>query len=321
VDAALTGHLLSLPTARVHYEREPFEEDTMNRRRFDVIVGTDATEEARAAVKAMGDFPWPAGTTVKPVVACRTAESRGWPEYVKAAFDRSYAQAGLAAQRLLERRWPGTTFALVDESPANAILGEARRRRSRVIVLGSRNRGWVARRLLGSVAAAVTRHAPCAVLVIRGRPRRFARIMIGVDGSRHARHAVDFVKRLPPPRTGAVTVVRAVEPYRTPSMPFMPSRARTMLARQSARLDAVSVRAARTELARHERVLRRAGWKARAAIVRDYPLQGVLSAAARARADLLVIGARGIGGIERLLLGSVAEAILDRAPISVLVVR
>jgi nucleotide-binding universal stress UspA family protein len=36
---------------------------------------------------------------------------------------------------------------------------------------------------------------------------------------------------------------------------------------------------------------------------------------------LLVVGARGAGGIERLLLGNVAEGVLDRAPISVLIVR
>ena len=37
--------------------------------------------------------------------------------------------------------------------------------------------------------------------------------------------------------------------------------------------------------------------------------------------DVLVIGARGTGGIERLLLGSVAEGAMARAPMSVLVVR
>jgi nucleotide-binding universal stress UspA family protein len=38
-------------------------------------------------------------------------------------------------------------------------------------------------------------------------------------------------------------------------------------------------------------------------------------------ADLLVLGARGVGGVTRLLLGSVAEGALGRAPVSVLVVK
>jgi nucleotide-binding universal stress UspA family protein len=34
-----------------------------------------------------------------------------------------------------------------------------------------------------------------------------------------------------------------------------------------------------------------------------------------------VIGARGVGGVERLLMGSVAEGALDRCPVTVVVVR
>jgi nucleotide-binding universal stress UspA family protein len=36
---------------------------------------------------------------------------------------------------------------------------------------------------------------------------------------------------------------------------------------------------------------------------------------------VLVIGARGTGGVARLLLGSVAEGVMTRATMSVLVVR
>ena len=37
--------------------------------------------------------------------------------------------------------------------------------------------------------------------------------------------------------------------------------------------------------------------------------------------DLVVLGARGLGGIRRLLLGSVSEAVLTHATCSVLIVR
>ena len=46
-----------------------------------------------------------------------------------------------------------------------------------------------------------------------------------------------------------------------------------------------------------------------------------LAATKTARAQLLAVGARGHGRLERLLLGSVAEGALHRAPVSVLVVR
>ena len=51
------------------------------------------------------------------------------------------------------------------------------------------------------------------------------------------------------------------------------------------------------------------------------PWRDLLDAAKAGRADVLVIGARGTGGVERLLLGSVAEGAMARAPMSVLVIR
>jgi nucleotide-binding universal stress UspA family protein len=40
-----------------------------------------------------------------------------------------------------------------------------------------------------------------------------------------------------------------------------------------------------------------------------------------ARAQLLVVGARGTSGVRHLLLGSVAEGALNRSPVAVLVAR
>ena len=51
------------------------------------------------------------------------------------------------------------------------------------------------------------------------------------------------------------------------------------------------------------------------------PSLGLLLAVGEARAGLLVIGARGIGGVDRLLLGSVADGGIQHAPVSVLVAR
>jgi len=46
-----------------------------------------------------------------------------------------------------------------------------------------------------------------------------------------------------------------------------------------------------------------------------------LFAAAAADADLVVVGARGLGALKRLLLGSVSEGVLRNAERSVLIVR
>jgi nucleotide-binding universal stress UspA family protein len=237
------------------------------------------------------------------------------------AFDRAFTHTAHAAQGILCRRWPTAEVRVVDQTPADAILTIARRRHAKAIVLGSRHRNWIARRLLGSVSAAVLRHALCPVLVVRGRPRAFDRVVIGVDGSRHSQHAVEFVGRLPVPKPKTATLVRVVEPIRMPSTPFMFGTGRAMLIRQAKRMNAAAARPARAELTRHARHLRRSGWRVQSAIVWGTPVPQLLSTASRARAHLLVIGARGVGGVKRLLLGSVAEGVLDRAPMSILLVR
>lgn len=51
------------------------------------------------------------------------------------------------------------------------------------------------------------------------------------------------------------------------------------------------------------------------------PAEEIAKAAAAWPADVIVVGSHGRGGLKRVLLGSVAEAVLRRAPCPVLVVR
>jgi nucleotide-binding universal stress UspA family protein len=51
------------------------------------------------------------------------------------------------------------------------------------------------------------------------------------------------------------------------------------------------------------------------------PAAEIIRFAAEKKADLIVIGSRGKGGLERLLLGSVADEVVRTAPCSVLVVK
>ena len=58
------------------------------------------------------------------------------------------------------------------------------------------------------------------------------------------------------------------------------------------------------------------------AIVREgYPATVIEEEAERVGADLVVIGTRGLGGLKHLLLGSIAERVVQRAPCPVLTVK
>jgi nucleotide-binding universal stress UspA family protein len=287
--------------------------------RFPVVIATDGSPESRAALAVVVGFPWPPGATVAAVVARSGLTGVADRGPIASALDRATEAISRHARRALGRRWPEAPVAFLTGAPAEAILAEARRRRARVIVVAPRPRGRLSRLFLGSVTRAVVRRAPCAVLVARGRARRVRRLVIGLDGSRHARRAVDLVAALTPPAGGRVTLVAAVEPVRVPSTGLLPASARDVIRTEAARLEAERVTAARVELDRAAASLAPAGWAVGRLVRTGVPLPTLLDVAARA--DLLVLGARGIGALEGLLLGSVADGAVSQAPGSVLIAR
>ena len=64
-----------------------------------------------------------------------------------------------------------------------------------------------------------------------------------------------------------------------------------------------------------------AGLSARWVLRTGVPYKEIVGAAARERADLIVIGTHGRGGLDRALLGSVADRVIRLAPCPVVTVR
>jgi nucleotide-binding universal stress UspA family protein len=242
-----------------------------------------------------------------------------WPATVWAAVDESMDRVAGAAQRALRSRWPTAEVAVLDKPPADAIVAEGRG--ADAIVVGSRGYGALARLVLGSVSRTVVRRASSPTLVVRSRPREIRRFVLGLDGSANSRRAVEFVARLQPPRGGQVSLVSALEPMRVGSLGLMPAGVRGTLARELTAARDQQMQTARRHLTAATAALKRAGWGVRSAIRWGIPLDELLSAARGAGAHVIVIGARGTGGVARMLLGSVAEGVLSRARVPVLVVR
>jgi len=153
-----------------------------------------------------------------------------------------------------------------------------------------------------------------------GRPG-LRTVVLAVDGSPHARRAAAFAARLAPPAGGRVTVVSVVEPVRPPSMALMPASIRGHLAGAAAELERARLIAGRRWAEAAVRTMEKGGWRARVSVRTGVPLAEILRAVKEARADLLVLGARGTGGLARVLLGSVADGALRLATVPVLVVK
>lgn len=287
--------------------------------RFTVLVATDGSAPATAMLKTVVGLPWPRGTRVSGVVAAEGWLSRGPAGQVREVLERMLAATASEAAVTLARRWPGVQVSRVAGPPADGILREARRRRATVIAVGSSGRGRLDRLVVGSVSAAVVRRATCSVLVVKGPPSAIRHVAIGFDGSRNAGRAVDLVAALAPPAGGRVTLVRAVPPEHAPSVHRLPPAGRRIVEERTVALNERALAAARREVERAVARLARRGWKVRADVRLASAASMVLEAGAAA--DLLVVGARGAGGLRGLLLGSVADAALHRAPTSVVVVR
>ena len=145
------------------------------------------------------------------------------------------------------------------------------------------------------------------------------RVVVGIDGSGHAKRAIAHLARWS--GGGRITVVRVIEPGKLPSLALLPAGVRATVERLAQAELGVRLRRARREAEGAALRLRHAGWRARAVVCVGAPLPELLRTVRDARAGLLALGARGAGGVSKPLLGSVADGALKRAPVPVLIVR
>ena len=210
----------------------------------------------------------------------------------------------------------------MDKAPSDGILTEAKKFRADMIVVGWRGYGPARGLLMGSVSRGVVRGAKCAVLVVRRRPAApIQQIMLAFDGSPNARRAVSLVARLSPARDGRVMLVGVAELIAPTSRGPSVAGIRASIDRGLKRINTERSRAAMRALNQAAQELKRAGWRTRTELRTGEPLRELIDSASKSEADLLVVGARGTSGVRHLLLGSVAEGVLNRSPVPVLLAR
>lgn len=292
----------------------------MTGRNFKVLAATDGSPAARAALQTALRFPWPEPSAAQVLVACRNVEGTSGLDLFEEIWQQAAQHEADYARKALAARWPDATLMTPDELPVDAVLKEARRGKADVIVLGWRGHGSCERLLAGSVSRAIVRRSASPVLVAREAPRSVKRIVLGYDGSSQARRAIQLLARVPPPRGNQVLLISVVEFLRTIDVSWLPASIRASLKEQAERLNARKLAEARKKLESAAYALVAAGWRVTTTAIDGAPLEVLVRACGEHRADVLVVGARAKRGVERALLGSVANGALDRCRIPVLVV-
>ena len=206
-------------------------------------------------------------------------------------------------------------------SPGWGIVTKAESCSADLIIVGAHGMSAAARILVGSVSRQVMRHAPCSVRIARSQTkldRTPLRLVIGFDGSSDAQNAVRTVAgRVWPPET-QVKLVTAID-----------DTMRTAIAARILKLDE-RVRLRRTDDEHHwlatmsetaAEELRHAGLEATCSAIEGDPKRVLLNAARECQAEALFLGATGLRGLRRLLLGSVSNAVATAAECTVEIVR
>jgi nucleotide-binding universal stress UspA family protein len=254
-----------------------------------------AVWEARARGVALTVcHAWAPGVDGPPGDGAAAEAARRYGERVLAGGLRR-AQAGIG---------PGEVRPLPAPGPPARVLCE-RSTDATMVVVGARGGGGLSGLPLGSVSLQVAGHASGPVTVVRGHIRRVpghrpGPVVVGADGSGASQAAAAFA-------------------FGEAALRGVPLLAVCALADSAAVLGG-----GRQVEADFERVLGKCAADHPEVTVRRVLAQGAPRGAlleAASQAQLLVIGARGRGGLRGMVLGSVSLAVLHYAPCPVTVIR
>lgn len=194
-----------------------------------------------------------------------------------------------------------------------------------LIIMTTHGRGGLSRFWLGSVADALVRLSPTPLLLLRAadgaavseRPPRIGRILIPLDGSARSEAIVAHALRLGRALGAELTLLHVVvpailgpaAPFTTPT-DFDPERTRRDEVEARGNLEALAHQLAREGVVARVRV-----------VMSDQVAPAILEECKRDGADLIALSTAGRSGLRRLLIGSVADKVLRRAEVPLLLHR
>lgn len=135
------------------------------------------------------------------------------------------------------------------------------------------------------------------------------RILLGIDGSQASEVVLQGLIAMGHAQDTEVRIMYVVEIWDVHAPEWLSAARREMWAK------------AREAIARTSKRLENAGFQVTTAIKEGDPRSELIDAASEWHADLLMVGSHGRSGLDRLLMGSVSEAVARHAPCSVQIVR
>lgn len=317
-----------------------------------VLLATDGSRHAQAAVAFATALAWPPATTLQVASVAEVPVPPGfalgwlagsgedWRVVIAdSAFPaRQRAQATVRdAAATVRAHLPAVT--VVDTvrfgEPATELLALCEETHADLLVAGARGQSVVAGLLLGSVSEALVTTAPCPVLIVRAAPSVLDTVLVAVGSVEDADRLAELCLQLPlPPATRllALTVTTAPAPMPDEERPRADQHTR-MVAEwaEQARLAAAHAGERFVARVRHEAPARPVAAEVievahgGGAWPSETPADvaaALLAEVTNRGAGLLIVGARQRQGVAGWLgLGSVSRRLVRRTPGAVLVAR
>ena len=308
-----------------------------------ILLGVDFSGDAKAAVRFVSGIHFPTGSKyllLHVITGRKGLEGLGHSldleEGLRTIQKKVLEKAKVNLRRLGEKAFDSrlTLQCMAKEgNPGQEILTILEKEHIDLAILGTRGLSGVQRFLLGSVSEWILNEAPCPVLVVRGQTRRVGgksprgmRVVMAIDGSLDAQAALDFLNTLTFPPDSRIILFHVVEPkdytiVQDDYKMYRLSDGEQLDLRELEKENRNRITHARGSLLKEAR----RGMKGKDIKVEEvsvgFAAEEIIKAAYRFRADLMVVGSRGLSGIKRVFMGSVSNRVAQYAPCSVLVVR
>lgn len=292
-----------------------------------ILIAYDGSIHADVAIDDLqwAGLPHDSQAIVVSAVEWPLQAPRSWG-MVDTPFPHEWTERVAAAEQLAEiacnrvhnyfPQWDVQLEAPTGDAAA-VILEKANAWPADLIVAGTHGRSTLARVVLGSVSLKLVREASCSVRVARLRKHDGPlRLLIGDDGSAEAQAAVAEVSRRSWPagtEAHVLAVHEALVATNAEGISVDPKLYDQINEDEHFRLRHVANEAAEK--------LRGAGLIVSPVVEEADPKDAFVREARNWNADAIFIGARGLGRVERFLLGSVSSATVAHAPCTVEVVR
>jgi nucleotide-binding universal stress UspA family protein len=293
-----------------------------------VLIAIDSSPASQRVLEEVAARPWPPDTAFCIVSAIEVGRFAELPALIEDAKCEREQMVKAGAALFQSAKHTATTQVLIG-SPRRVVSAYAQEWGADLIVAGSHGHGPIGRFFLGSVAQGILRTASCSVEIVRypagGRAPAShpMKILVATDGSEYSLAAVRSVAARPWP-DGTVFKVLSVEELVSTPVPVEVSSLAAIYPASLLEELITTARARAVEAAeRSRKILAEAG---QTVLAEDQGSAGdpraiILDTAKTWPADLIALGSHGRHGLDRFLMGSVAESVAVHAHCSVVVVR